>query len=101
MRDEPEWTPLGWKEPPLHEEEHAPASDDPAYEADPLRVYLRQMASTSLLTREGEVEISKRIEEGKRRVLSVVLGSRLAVRELIRLGRAPEAGRVSGQRPVR
>ena len=42
---------------------------------DPVRMYLRKMGSVSLLTREGEVEIAKRIEEGERRVLQVVLNS--------------------------
>src|SRR4051812_31073672 len=40
---------------------------------DPVRMYLRKMGSVSLLTREGEVEIAKRIEDGERRVLQVVL----------------------------
>ena len=41
---------------------------------DPLGAYLRTMTSFSLLTREGEIAIAKRIEEGKRRVLEVVTG---------------------------
>ncbi len=53
---------------------------------DPVRMYLRKMGSVSLLTREGEVEIAKRIEEGERRVLKVVLNSPLAVREIATLG---------------
>jgi len=53
---------------------------------DPVRMYLRKMGSVSLLTREGEVEIAKRIEEGERRVLQVVLNSPLAVREITSLG---------------
>src|SRR5256714_8708747 len=48
---------------------------------DPVRMYLRKMGSVSLLTREGEVEIAKRIEEGERRVLQVVLNSSIAVEE--------------------
>ncbi len=36
---------------------------------DPVRLYLRKMGSVSLLTREGEVEIAKRIEEGEKEVL--------------------------------
>src|SRR3954466_6614006 len=39
---------------------------------DPVRMYLRKMGSVSLLTREGEVEIAKRIEEGENEVLKVV-----------------------------
>jgi RNA polymerase primary sigma factor len=53
---------------------------------DPVRMYLRKMGAVSLLTREGEVEIAKRIEEGERRVLEVVLNSPIAVQELIMLG---------------
>src|SRR5687767_7070758 len=53
---------------------------------DPVRMYLRKMGSVSLLTREGEVEIAKRIEEGERRVLQTVLNSPIAVEELLQLG---------------
>ena len=53
---------------------------------DPVRMYLRKMGSVSLLTREGEVEIAKRIEEGERRVLQTVLNSPIAVEELLLLG---------------
>jgi RNA polymerase primary sigma factor len=53
---------------------------------DPVRMYLRKMGSVSLLTREGEVEIAKRIEEGERRLLQVVLNSSIAVEEILDLG---------------
>ncbi len=53
---------------------------------DPVRMYLRKMGSVSLLTREGEVEIAKRIEEGERRVLQVVLNSSMAVDAILELG---------------
>jgi RNA polymerase primary sigma factor len=61
---------------------------------DPVRMYLRKMGSVSLLTREGEVEIAKRIEEGKRRVLQVVLNSRIAVQEIIQIGERLRRGKV-------
>ena len=61
---------------------------------DPVRMYLREMGSVSLLTREGEVEIAKRIESGKREVLSIVLTCPMAVKEVIHLGKAIDAGRV-------
>jgi RNA polymerase primary sigma factor len=61
---------------------------------DPVRMYLREMGSVSLLTREGEVEIAKRIESGKREVLSVVLNCPMAVKEVINLGNLIKAGRV-------
>ena len=49
-------------------------------------MYLRKMGSVSLLTREGEVELAKRIEEGERRILQVVLSSSIAVEEILDLG---------------
>ena len=69
-------------------EEEAEEEDDyaAARTSDPVRMYLRKMGSVSLLTREGEVEIAKRIEEGERRVLQTVLNSSVAVDELLELG---------------
>jgi RNA polymerase primary sigma factor len=64
---------------------------------DPVRMYLREMGSVSLLTREGEVEIAKRIESGKREVLSVVLNCPMAVKEVINLGNSLKAGKVEIQ----
>jgi RNA polymerase primary sigma factor len=57
-------------------------------------MYLREMGSVSLLTSEGEVEIAKRIESGKREVLSVVLNCPMAVKEVINLGNAIKLGKV-------
>ena len=55
------------------------AEDEQARTNDPVRMYLRKMGSVSLLTREGEVEIAKRIEEGERKMLEVALRSPVAV----------------------
>jgi len=49
-------------------------------------MYLRKMGSVSLLTREGEVEIAKRIESGEMKVNSAILDSPIAVREIIEIG---------------
>jgi len=59
---------------------------------DPVRMYLREMGSVSLLTREEEVEIAKRIEQGKEKMLRAVLGSPVAVREILKLGDLLKAG---------
>ncbi len=64
---------------------------------DPVRMYLRDMGLVSLLTREGEVEIAKRIESGKREVLSIVLNCPMAVKEVINLGNVIKAGKVEIQ----
>ncbi|MBN8554164.1 MAG: RNA polymerase sigma factor RpoD [Deltaproteobacteria bacterium] len=52
---------------------------------DPIRMYLRKMGQVSLLTRDGEVEIAKRIEEGESEVLSVVLRSDFGIKEILNL----------------
>jgi RNA polymerase primary sigma factor len=52
---------------------------------DPVRVYLREMGQVSLLTREGEVEIAKRIEAGQHGRQAAVLGTPFGVREILRL----------------
>ncbi len=58
--------------------------------SDPVRMYLREMGQVSLLTREGEVEIAKRIEEGENLVTRVVLRTPIAWQEVIALGDALE-----------
>jgi RNA polymerase primary sigma factor len=59
---------------------------------DPVRVYLREMGAVSLLTREGEVVIAKRIEEGEEDGLRCVLKSPIAVREALLIGDAIRKG---------
>ncbi len=53
---------------------------------DPVRMYLREMGTVSLLSREGEVEIAKKIEEGENRVINEVLSSPLALTYILDLG---------------
>src|SRR4051812_7512511 len=71
------------------EKEERDSDEQPAEEYgksnDPVRMYLRKMGSVSLLTREGEVEIAKRIEEGENEVLKVVLDTPIGIRELVAL----------------
>ena len=62
--------------------------------SDPVRMYLRKMGSVSLLTREGEVEIAKRIEDGERKMLQAVLNSTVAVEELIATGERLRNGKI-------
>ena len=53
--------------------------------SDPVRMYLREMGQVALLTREGEVEIAKRIEEGEAQVTEVVMRTPIAAHEVMKL----------------
>ncbi|HVY36816.1 MAG TPA: RNA polymerase sigma factor RpoD [Polyangia bacterium] len=67
------------------EAEAEEAADSGSAGVDPVRLYLRKMGAVALLTREGEVEISKQMEEGRRRVLQVVLNSSVAIESILEL----------------
>ena len=53
---------------------------------DPVRMYLREMGTVPLLTREGEVEIARRIERGQLRVMKAISRSPVVIREIVALG---------------
>ncbi|HTP24210.1 MAG TPA: RNA polymerase sigma factor RpoD [Anaeromyxobacteraceae bacterium] len=78
------------------EEQEDKEEEDPGYgkSNDPVRMYLRKMGSVSLLTREGEVEIAKRIEEGEKEILSSVLSSSIAIKEILDLGERLRKGKL-------
>jgi RNA polymerase primary sigma factor len=80
------------------EKEEGEVDEDEEYAysrtSDPVRMYLRKMGSVSLLTREGEVEIAKRIEDGERKMLQAVLNSSVAVEELIATGDRLRHGKI-------
>jgi RNA polymerase primary sigma factor len=59
---------------------------------DPVRMYLREMGTVPLLTREGEVEIAKRIERGKLAVIKSISRTPTVAREIITLGDQLRAG---------
>jgi len=62
--------------------------------SDPVRMYLREMGQVSLLTREGEVVIAKRIEEGDALVTSVIMKTPIAFKEIISLGERLAKGQI-------
>ena len=53
---------------------------------DPVRMYLREMGTVPLLTREGEVTIAKRIERGQLVVMKAITRSPIVIKELIAVG---------------
>ena len=63
--------------------------------ADPVRVYLRQMGTVPLLTREQEVSISQRIERGQIKTHKAISRSPIAVKELLRIGEELHSGALS------
>ena len=64
---------------------------------DPVRMYLREMGTVPLLTREGEVAIAKRIERGKLSIMKAASRMPLIVREVVEMGDRMK----SGERTVR
>ena len=81
----------GGDEPSDDEEEEKESDADGDGDAvgktgDPVRMYLREMGTVSLLSREGEVEIAKKIEKGENQVIHEVLTSPLALTYILSLG---------------
>lgn len=69
--------------------------------SDPVRMYLRRMSAVPLLTREGEVEIAKRIEAGEKEILHVVIKSPIAMQEIVAIGDRLLQGKVHLREVVR
>jgi len=69
--------------------------------ADPVKLYLKKMGSVSLLTREGEVEIAKRIEEGELDILRALLASKLGTLAIVDLGERLETSRTKVKDVIR
>ena len=59
---------------------------------DPVRIYLREMGSVPLLTREGEVVIAKRIEHGQLVVMKAITRSPIVIKEIIAVGEGLRKG---------
>ncbi|MFH1223447.1 MAG: RNA polymerase sigma factor region1.1 domain-containing protein, partial [Pseudomonadota bacterium] len=61
--------------------------------SDPVRLYLRKMGGVSLLSRDGEIEIARRIEDGENRILNVVFNSELGISGIVDLADKLKKGR--------
>jgi len=68
---------------------------------DPVRMYLREMGSVSLLNRDEEVEIAKRIEEGEKEIADVALNAPFIIRELISIGEKLKSDKISVREIIR
>jgi RNA polymerase primary sigma factor len=83
------------------EEATVAVAADLARGADPVKLYLKKMGSVSLLTREGEVEIAKRIEEGEVEILRALLASKLGTLAIVDLGERLESARTKVKDVIR
>ncbi len=72
----------------------APVSDTASKVSDPVKMYLREMGCISLLTREGEVEIAKRIEAGEKEALNALLECQVGIEHIVELGHKLNVGEV-------
>ncbi len=81
--------------------EEAAAGAQYAKGADPVKLYLKKMGSVSLLTREGEVEIAKRIEQGEVEILRALLASKLGTLAIVDLGERLETARTKVKDVIR
>ena len=77
------------------EEVSSPAKSESVSIDDPVRMYLREMGTISLLTREGEVTIAKKIEAGQNEVISAVANCSVTINEIKALGDQTKKGIVS------
>ena len=68
---------------------------------DPVRMYLREMGSVSLLNRDEEVEIAKRVEEGEKEIADIVLNAPLIVREVLTIGEKLKFDKISVREIIR
>ena len=69
-------------------------SDTSTRGADPVKMYLKEMGCISLLTREGEVEIAKRIEAGEKEALAAFLNCCVGIEYIIELGERLKEGKI-------
>jgi RNA polymerase primary sigma factor len=68
------------------EDEEKP-SDFIESEKDPVRIYLKEMSSVPLLTREGEVAVAQKMEEGREKVYRVIFSLPFVLKKLVTLGK--------------
>ena len=67
---------------------------------DPVRLYLREMGSTELLTREGEVDVAKKIEDGQLELIEIFSNSDLIIQYLIDLNKRLKTYKIRARQVV-
>jgi RNA polymerase primary sigma factor len=75
------------------DEESEPAGSDIALGS--VQQYLRDIGSVALLTREREVELAMRVEQGQKQILEALFSTPMTMRQVLRIGQAVASGEVS------
>jgi RNA polymerase primary sigma factor len=91
---------LGIEESELIEEQLKYEEDAFISYDDPVKLYLKEMGTVPLLTREGEVEIAKRIEEGQNEVIHAVVNCPITIKEIVSLSEKLRNNKISIQELV-
>jgi len=76
----------------LKESDFLTVAPVPVTTSDPVKMYLREMGFVSLLSREGEVKIAKKIERGERDIIDAVFTASSSVRDVIEMGEKLKRG---------
>nr|HID59790.1 RNA polymerase sigma factor RpoD [Desulfobacterales bacterium] len=76
------------------DEEEGFSVDVPSKINDPVKMYLREMGNVSLLSREGEAEIAKKIEAGEQEALRAIVESTIGVQRIVELGDSLQKGKI-------
>ena len=71
---------------------HQPPVEESIYTDDPVRVYLREMGAVPLLTREGEVDLARRMERGKLRMQKAISRSAVVQRVALEMAESLKKG---------
>jgi RNA polymerase primary sigma factor len=90
-------TPGDYDEEAAEEAEQALATVDSEFgrTTDPVRMYMREMGTVDLLTREGEIEIAKRIEDGLKHMVQAIAACPTTITELLAMVDKVEANELS------
>jgi RNA polymerase primary sigma factor len=80
-------------DPPEKGEEFSDYNNETVQEKfDPLKTYLKEMGSVPLLTRDGEIELAKKIEKGRKQILLAIFTVPFVIRKIITIGELLERG---------
>ena len=74
------------------EDDYVTAIPVPPKTGDPVKMYLREMGLVSLLSREGEVEIAKKIEEGEKEIIDAVFSVPVSIIDVVEMGAKLRSG---------